>query len=70
MYACDGNPLPSFQGEPKRVAISDDIDVFADTLWGALDAANRIALYVRYTDLTSGACTDRLINKNGTGEIK
>lgn len=69
-YACDGNPLPSFQGEPKRVAISDDIDVFADTLWDALDAANRIALYVRYTDLTSGAYTDRLINKNGTGEIK
>lgn len=69
-YACDGDPLPSFQGEPERVAIPDDMDAFTDALWGALDASNRIALYVRYTDLTSGAYMDRLINKNRTGGAK
>lgn len=69
-YACDGNPLPSFQGEPERVAIPDDMDAFSHALWDALDAGNRIALYVRYTDSTSGAYTDCLINKNRTGDVK
>ncbi len=63
-YVCDGNPIPTFQGEPERVAIPDDIDAFTDALWNALDADNKISLYVRYTDLASGKEENRLINKN------
>ena len=63
-YVCDGNPIPTFQGEPERVAIPDDIDAFTDLLWNALDADNKISLYVRYTDLASGKEENRLINKN------
>ena len=63
-YVCDGSPIPTFQGEPERVAIDDDIDTFADKLWSALDENNRISLYVRYTDLATGREDNRLINKN------
>jgi hypothetical protein len=63
-YITDGKPLPSFCGEPERTVIPDDIDVFTDALWNALDEENRISLYVRYTDLTDGTFTRRLINKN------
>lgn len=63
-YVCNGDPIPTFQGEPERVIIPDDIDEFTDKLWDALDADNKISLYVRYTDLQTGAETDRLINKN------
>ncbi len=63
-YVTDGNPIPTFQGEPERVAIPDDIDAFTNTLWEALDADNKISLYVRYVDLATGAAQDRLINKN------
>ncbi|MCF0228767.1 MAG: IMP cyclohydrolase [Parasporobacterium sp.] len=63
-YVCDGNPIPTFQGEPERVAIPDCIDCFTDKLWNALDADNKISLYVRYTDLATGTSESRLINKN------
>lgn len=63
-YVCDGNPIPTFQGEPERVAIPNDIDALTDELWHALDENNRISLYVRYTDLLSGQSDIRLINKN------
>ena len=63
-YVTDGNPLPTFQGEPERVRTMDDIDAFAETLWNALDENNRISLYVRYTDLISGAVSETIINKN------
>ena len=63
-YVCDGNPIPTFQGEPERVAIPDDIDAFTEKLWNALDADNKISLYVRYIDLASGEVENRLINKN------
>ncbi|MBQ8003923.1 MAG: inosine monophosphate cyclohydrolase, partial [Oscillospiraceae bacterium] len=63
-YVCDGNPIPTFQGEPERVAIPDDIDEFTNALWNALDAENKISLYVRYTDLESGEAENRMINKN------
>ncbi|MBQ7825815.1 MAG: inosine monophosphate cyclohydrolase, partial [Clostridia bacterium] len=64
-YVCDGNPvIPTFQGEPERVAMVNDIDAFTDEIWNALDAENKISLYVRYTDLESGAVETRLINKN------
>ena len=63
-YVTDGNPIPTFQGEPERVMIPDDIDEFTDKLWRGLDTNNKISLYVRYTDLCTGEETDRLINKN------
>ena len=63
-YVCDGNPIPTFQGEPERVAMDDDIDAFTTDLWNALDAENKISLYVRYTDLETGAVESRMVNKN------
>ena len=63
-YVCDGNPIPTFQGEPERVMIPDDIDEFTNTLWTNLNDDNKISLYVRYIDLETGAEENRLINKN------
>ena len=63
-YVCDGNPIPTFQGEPERVAIDNDIDVFTDKLWNALDADNKISLFVKYVDLSNGDSETRIINKN------
>ena len=63
-YVTDGNPIPTFQGEPERVAMMDDIDAFTDKLWNALNDNNKISLYVRYVDLATGECDNRLINKN------
>ncbi len=63
-YVCDGSPIPTFQGEPERVLIGNDIDAFTGILWDALDENNKISLYVRYTDVDTGIYTDRLINKN------
>lgn len=63
-YVCDGNPIPTFQGEPERVNIVNDIDAFTKELWNALDKDNKISLYVRYTDLETGAEEERMINKN------
>lgn len=63
-YVCDGNPIPTFQGEPERVAIPNDIDGFTREIWNALDENNRISLYVRYVDLKSGKEENRMINRN------
>ena len=63
-YVTDGNPIPTFQGEPERVAIPDSIDEFADEIWNYLDENNKISLYVRYTDITDGSYEEKLINKN------
>ena len=63
-YVCDGNPIPTFQGEPERVAIPDSIDEFTEKLWNALDEDNKISLYVRYIDLKTGDVENRLVNKN------
>lgn len=63
-YECNGSPLPTFQGEPRRVAIPDDIDAFTDEIWNALDEDNKISLYVRYTDIADGGFEERVINKN------
>ena len=62
-YVCDGNPIPTFQGEPERVAIPDEIDVFTADLWDNLNEQNRISLYVRYIDLATGKAESRMINK-------
>lgn len=63
-YVCDGNPIPTFQGEPERVEIPDSIDDFTNTLWNALDKDNRISLYVRYINLEDMSETNRMINKH------
>lgn len=63
-YVCDGNPIPTFQGEPERVSVPNSIDEFTETLWNNLNADNKISLYVRYTDLKTGEFEQRLINKN------
>ena len=63
-YVTDGNPLPTFRGEPERVMIPDDIDEFTESIWNALDEDNKISLYVRYIDIAAGTEESRLINKN------
>ena len=63
-YVCDGNPIPTFQGEPERMQIPDSIDEFTNELWSALDEDNKISLYVRYIDLETNAVENRMINKN------
>ena len=64
-YVCDGNPvIPTFQGEPERVAIDGDIDSFTNMLWTNLNEANKISLFVRYTDLATGEFEQRIINKH------
>lgn len=66
-YVGDGNPLPTFQGEPERMAIPQDIDELTQQLWESLNEENRISLYVRMVDLESGRTERRLINKNALG---
>ncbi len=63
-YVTDGNPIPTFTGEPERVAIPDSIDEFTDKIWNNLNEQNKISLYVRYIDLKTGAVENRIINKN------
>lgn len=64
-YVCDGNPvIPTFQGEPERVAMCDDMDAFTDMLWNNLNEDNKISLFVRYTDMENGTYTQKIINKH------
>ena len=63
-YMHDGNPLPSFEGEPKRIAIPDDMNAFADTLWSSLNEDNKVSLFVRYIDIATGKYESVIINKN------
>ncbi len=63
-YNHDGNPIPTFTGEPERVAIPSDIDVFTEKIWNNLDNDNKISLYVRYIDLNDKSVQNRMINKN------
>ncbi len=63
-YMCDGNPLPSFEGEPKLVEISDDMDAFTEMLWNSLNAENKVSLFVRYIDIATGNYETRIVNKN------
>jgi IMP cyclohydrolase len=63
-YVTDGNPIPTFVGEPERVATENDIDEFATKLWCALNANNKISLYVRYTNVETGEISNVMINKN------
>ena len=63
-YMQDGNPLPSFEGEPKKVAISGDIDTFTKTIWDNLNAENKVSLFVRFVDLETKQVETRIVNKN------
>lgn len=63
-YKCDGKIVPSFEGEPKPVNISGDIDAFTDGLWESLNEDNKVSLFVRYIDLESGQHETRIVNKN------
>ena len=63
-YESNGNPIPTFQGEPERVEIPDDIDEFAENLWNNLNEDNKISLYVRYIDLNDGSVQSVMYNKN------
>lgn len=63
-YMTDGNPLPSFEGEPERVNIPGDIDEFTETVWDSLNEDNKVSLFVRYTDIASGEYDTRIVNKN------
>ncbi|MBQ9156439.1 MAG: IMP cyclohydrolase [Eubacterium sp.] len=63
-YLHDGNPLPSFEGEPKLLAVPDDMDAFVDLLWESLNEDNKVSLFVRYIDIATGEYTSKIINKN------
>ena len=63
-YMHDGNPLPSFEGEPKLVEIKGDIDEFTDMLWNSLNEENKVSLFVRYIDIENGSHETRIVNKN------
>lgn len=64
-YRADGNPLPSFKGEPKLCEVfSDDIDEFTKGLWGSLNEENKVSLFVRFINIETGITEDRIENKN------
>ena len=63
-YMHDGNPLPSFEGEPKWMEIPDDMDAFAELLWSSLNEDNKVSLFVRYIDIATGKYESKIINKN------
>ena len=63
-YKCDGNPLPSFEGEPKLIGMMDDMDAFTEMLWNSLNEENKVSLFVRYIDIETGAYETTIINKN------
>ena len=63
-YVKDGNPLPTFQGEPERVSVPNDMEAFAKDIWEKLNEENKISLYVRYTSLEDGSYEDICYNKN------
>ena len=63
-YKCDGNPLPSFEGEPKLVQIQNDMKEFTDLLWNSLNEENKVSLFVRYIDIATGKYETTIVNKN------
>lgn len=63
-YQSDGDPLPSFEGEPVRVGIAGDIDAFTDQIWASLNEENKVSLFVRFIHTATGAYETRIVNKN------
>ena len=66
-YNCDGNPLPTFTGEPERISLSNDIDALTKEVWENLDENNKISLFVRFVNLETGESESRIINKHEGG---
>lgn len=66
-YNCDGNPLPTFTGEPERISLPNDIDDLTKKVWEALDENNKISMFVRFTNLETGEIDTRIINKHEGG---
>ena len=62
-YMSDGNPLPSFEGETKKIEISDTISDFTDKLWNALNEDNKVSLFVRYINIETGEAETKIVNK-------
>ncbi|MDE5738531.1 MAG: IMP cyclohydrolase [Oscillospiraceae bacterium] len=62
-YMNDGNPLPSFEGEPKKITIPNNLDDFAENLWNALNEDNKVSLFVRYINIETGESNSKIINK-------
>ncbi|MDO5601651.1 MAG: IMP cyclohydrolase [Oscillospiraceae bacterium] len=62
-YRCDGNPIPSFDGEPERVELEGDLDAFTALLWEALNPDNKVSLFTRSIDLVTGKTETRILNK-------
>ena len=60
----DGNPLPSFEGEPEWVDIKGDIDSFTELVWNSLNEDNKVSLFVRFIDIETGKACSRIVNKN------
>lgn len=64
-YMGDGNPLPSFEGEPTWVSVdADDIDSWTNMIWGNLNEDNKVSLFVRFIDIETGKYESRIVNKN------
>ena len=63
-YSGDGNPLPSFEGEPRAVSVPSDIDAFTREIWESLNAENRVSLFTRFVSLKTGLSDTRIVNKN------
>lgn len=63
-YMHDGDPLPSFEGEPKLISIPDDMESFTKLLWESLNEENKVSLFVRYIDIRSGKYETKIVNKN------
>ena len=63
-YMQDGNPLPSFEGEPKLIGIEGEIDEFTKTVWDNLNEDNKVSLFVRFIDINTGKYETRIVNKN------
>jgi IMP cyclohydrolase len=63
-YEGDGNPLPSYEGEPTLVQVEGDIDSFTDTIWNSLNAENKVSLFIRFIDIRTGQAETRIRNKN------
>ena len=63
-YMTDGNPLPSFEGEPKKIRMLDDIDEFSELIWNSLNPENKVSLFVRFIDIATGKFSSRILNKN------
>jgi len=63
-YKCDGDPIPSFEGEPKLISIPNSMDEFADLLWNNLNSDNKVSLFVRYVNISDGTFISKIINKN------